>query len=268
MNPRGKRGIFCNRTLNFRSIQAIGYDMDYTLIHYRVEIWEQRAYEHIKKKLEELKWPVSALKFDPALVCRGLIIDTEHGNLVKANRFGFIKSAFHGTKQLDFEDFRKTYARTIVDLSESRWVFLNSLFSISEGCMYAQMVDLLDQKKLPTPMGYSDLYDKVRSSLDAAHMEGDLKQEIMSHPEKFVILDPELTQALLDQKRAGKKLMLITNSEWTYTRAMMTYAFDRFLTDGMTWKDLFDITIVAARKPGFFSFPLFWSAFSLWGYGC
>lgn len=32
------RGIFCSRTLNLRSISAIGYDMDYTLIHYNVAV--------------------------------------------------------------------------------------------------------------------------------------------------------------------------------------------------------------------------------------
>jgi len=30
------RGLFCNRTLNLRGIQAIGYDMDYTLVHSRM----------------------------------------------------------------------------------------------------------------------------------------------------------------------------------------------------------------------------------------
>ena len=33
-----ERNIFTNRTLNMRSIQAIGYDMDYTLIHYDVKL--------------------------------------------------------------------------------------------------------------------------------------------------------------------------------------------------------------------------------------
>ena len=32
------RGIFCSRTLNLRSISAIGYDMDYTLMHYNVMV--------------------------------------------------------------------------------------------------------------------------------------------------------------------------------------------------------------------------------------
>ena len=58
--------------------------------------------------------------------------------------------------------------------------------------------------------------------------------------------------ALLDQKRAGKKLLLITNSEWIYTHDVRSYAVDSFLPDGMKWRDLFDVIIVSARKPEFF----------------
>ncbi|MBX5483678.1 MAG: HAD-IG family 5'-nucleotidase [Myxococcaceae bacterium] len=251
--PSIGRGIFTNRTLNLRSIKAIGYDMDYTLIHYQVEAWERRAYEHIRERLVAESWPVAHLTFDPDLVIRGLIIDLEKGNLIKANRFGFVKKALHGTRPLTFEEQREAYARTIVDLSEPRWIFLNTLFSLSEGCIYAQLVELLDRRELPGVMGYADLYRKVKRHLDAAHMEGRLKAEIISAPERFVTNDEEAPLALLDQKHAGKKLMLITNSEWGYTVPMMTYAFDRFLPKGMTWRELFDVVIVAARKPEFFT---------------
>ena len=254
-----RREIFCNRTLNLRAIRAVGYDMDYTLIHYNVREWEERAYDYLKQYFLTLGWPVQKLKFDSEMVCRGLIIDTEQGNLVKANRFGFIKHVLHGTQPLDFESQREKYSRTIVDLSDRRWLFLNTLFSLSEGCFYAQVVDLLDQRALPEIMGYADLYKRVRNALDFAHMEGKLKADILANPERFVELDAETPLALLDQKNAGKKLMLITNSEWTYTVPMMTYAFDRFLPKGVTWRDLFDVVIVGARKPDFFSHesPLF-----------
>jgi 5'-nucleotidase len=257
--PARERGIFCNRTMNMRSIKAIGYDMDYTLIHYRTEEWERRAYEHLRARLVSRGYPVEALSFDPDLVIRGLIIDTEFGNLLKVNRFGYVKRALHGTTPLDFESQRRTYARTIVDLSEPRFVFLNTLFSLSEGCMYAQLVDLLEMGKLPSTMGYDAVYRLVKSALDEAHMEGHLKAEIIADPDRFVVLDPEAPLALLDQKRAGKKLLLITNSEWHYTEAMMRYAFDRFLPEGTTWRALFDVIIVQARKPEFFmqKSPLF-----------
>ena len=251
--PEPGRGVFCNRTLNMRSVKAVGYDMDYTLVHYKVDAWEQRAYAHLKERLLALNWPVADLAFEPEFVIRGLIIDRELGNVCKANRFGFVKKALHGTRALDFEEQRKVYARTIVDLSEPRWVFLNTCFALSESCMYAQLVDLLDQRALPGVMGYSDLYRFVRSNLDAAHLEGKLKAEIVSDPERFVAADPDTALALLDQKAAGKKLLLITNSDWSYTVAMMKWSLDRFLPQGMTWRELFDVVIVGARKPEFFT---------------
>lgn len=250
--PHG-RGIFCNRTLNLRSVRAIGYDMDYTLVDYRVAAFEQMVYNQARERLGSEGWPVDTLQFDPRMVARGLVIDTELGNLVKANRFGFVKRAMHGTRMLDFAEQRDAYAQTLVDLSDPRWVFLNTLFSLSEGCLYAQAVDLLDQGALPRPFEYASLYRHVRSRVDAQHLEGHLKAEIAAAPERYVVQDPEAALALLDQKAAGKKLMLITNSEWSFTAKMMAHAYDRHLPEGMTWRQLFDLVIVAARKPAFFT---------------
>lgn len=248
------RQVFCNRTLNLRSVKAIGYDMDYTLIHYHVEQWERRVFAHVRERLLSMGWPVEDTAFDPAAVMRGLIIDKTLGNLVKANRFGYIKSVNHGTKPLDFDTQRKTYARTVVSLDESRWIFLNTLFGLSEGHMYCQLVDKLDAGvELPGVQSYSDLYKKVKGAVDLTHMEGQLKAEIIANPDMYVDLDPELPMTLLDQKYAGKKLLLITNSGWKYSKEMMEYAFDAFLPGDMTWQDLFDIIIVSARKPAFFS---------------
>ncbi|GJN06145.1 hypothetical protein PR202_ga23845 [Eleusine coracana subsp. coracana] len=139
------RGIFCTRTLNLRSISVIGYDMDYTLIHYNVKAWEGRAYDYGMENLKSMGFPVDDLQFDPDLVIRGLIIDKEKGNLVKADRFGYIKRAMHV-----------------------------SVFFI--------------------------LFQAVYRALFRAHVEGQLKSEIMAEPERFVEPDPELPLALLDQK--------------------------------------------------------------------
>jgi 5'-nucleotidase len=252
MNP-WKTRLFCNRTLNLRPIRAIGYDMDYTLVEYHAEQWEERAYEYLKQRLIAQGWPVEEFRFDPRLVCRGLLIDVQQGNLVKANRFGFIKRAMHGTQVVEHDAMRALYARTIADSSDRRWVFLNTLFSLSEGCMYAQLIDLLDQKRLPGVVGYEDLYRRVRNAVDSAHAEGRLKAEILATPQKFIRRNPETAQALLDQKFSGKKLLLITNSEWSYTQAVMNYCFDPYLPKDLGWRKLFDVIIVGARKPVFFT---------------
>jgi 5'-nucleotidase len=247
------RGIFCNRTLNLRSVRAIGYDMDYTLVDYRVDTFERMVYAQARERLASEGWPVESLEFDGQMVTRGLVIDTELGNLVKANRFGFVKRAMHGTRMLEFAEQREAYAQTLVDLSDSRWVFLNTLFSLSEGCLFAQAVDLLDQRTLPRVFEYASLYRHVRAGVDAQHMEGRLKAEIAAAPERYVMQDPEAALTLLDQKAAGRKLLLITNSEWSFTAKMMAHAYDRHLPEGMTWRQLFDLVIVSARKPAFFT---------------
>ncbi|KAJ8539766.1 hypothetical protein K7X08_014018 [Anisodus acutangulus] len=257
------RGIFCSRTLNLRSISAIGYDMDYTLMHYNVMAWEGRAYDYCMENLRNVGFPVDGLAFDPALVIRGLVIDKEKGNLVKADRFGYIKRAMHGTRMLSTREVSEIYGRELVDLrKESRWEFLNTLFSVSEAVAYMQMVDRLDEGIIGPdlcPFEYKGLYKAVGKALFRAHVEGQLKSEIMSKPELFVEPDPELPLALLDQKEAGKRLLLITNSDYHYTDKMMQHSFNRYLPNDMSWRDLFEMVIVSARKPEFFqmSHPMY-----------
>jgi 5'-nucleotidase len=248
-----ERRLYCNRTLNLRSIRAVGYDMDYTLVHYRTEEWEREAFRRALEPLAQRGWPVQDFAFDPASVIQGLAFDLELGNLVKATRFGYVIRAHHGTRALSFEEQRAAYASTFVDLSEPRWEFMNTLFSLSEASLFAQLVDLLDSGQLPQALGYRELHRILRSALDEAHNLSELKARIAADPDRFVELDPELPLTLLDQKNAGKRLLLVTNSDWSYTRSMLAYAFDRFLPHGLNWRGLFDLLIVEARKPDFFS---------------
>ncbi|KAF5941424.1 hypothetical protein HYC85_019066 [Camellia sinensis] len=201
-----RRGIFCSRTLNLRSISAIGYDMDYTLMHYNVMAWEGRAYDYCMDNLKNVGFPVAGLAFDPDLVIRGLVIDKEKGNLVKADRFGYVKRA-NAWYNNAINSSCQMYGRELLDLrKENRWEFLNTLFSVSEAVAYMQMVDRLDEGAIASdlgPLDYKGLYKAIHAvgkALFRAHVEGQLKNEIMSKPELFVEPDPELPLALLDQK--------------------------------------------------------------------
>jgi len=254
----GARRIHVNRTLNLRGIRAIGFDLDYTLVHYRTEDWERLAFEHARAGLARRGFPVEDLRFDPGLHTLGLVMDRELGNVVKANRFGFVKRAAHGTRLLDPEELRATYARVQVDLSEPRWDFMNTLFSLSEAALFAGLVDLLDAGRLPPGLSPRELHQAVRESLDAAHFEGELKRDILRDPARFVVPDPELPRALLDLRAAGKRLVVITNSELAYARPILEHALDPYLPRG-GHRALFDLIVVSARKPDFFTgrSPLF-----------
>eukprot|EP01024_Parvocaulis_polyphysoides_P025936 TRINITY_DN2359_c0_g1_i3.p1 TRINITY_DN2359_c0_g1~~TRINITY_DN2359_c0_g1_i3.p1 ORF type:complete len:525 (+),score=97.34 TRINITY_DN2359_c0_g1_i3:818-2392(+) len=259
MYPAGlpHRSVFCSRTLNLRSIKAIGFDMDYTLIHYDVNAWEGRAYQYGLETLHQQGIPVDGLKFDADLIIRGLIVDKELGNLIKVDRFGLVKRGMHGTQMMTPAEIREAYGREYVSLkNEERYNFLNTLFSVSEACLFAQMVDRLDQGLIPMHVGansYQTLYKMVAKALYVTHVEGRLKEEIIQDPAKYVELDPDNAYTLLDARDAGKKLILITNSDYEYTNKMMTFAYEPFLPENMSsWRELFDMVIVLARKPDFF----------------
>ena len=258
-----QRGVFCTRTLDMRGIKGIGYDMDYTLIDYKMILLEERVYHYSKEFLRSKGFPVSGLTFDHDTVVRGLAIDRQLGNTLKVDRFGYVQRATHGTTELSPAEIAEVYGGVPpIDLRDSRWIFLNTLFSVSEGCLYAQLVDRLDSgellQKCQDPFDatrcstYEQLYSAVSRALFKAHVQGTMKAEVMQDPLRFVNVDPAYARTLLDQRAAGKKLMLITNSDWVYTSTMMHAIYDASLPQGKTWRDLFDLVIVSACKPEFF----------------
>lgn len=247
-----ERGVFANRTLNLRAVQAIGYDMDYTLIHYRSEEWERAAFEHARAVLARRGWPVDPLLFDPEQFTIGLVFDLELGNLLKASRFGYVSRSRHGNSMLAFEQQRKLYQDTVIELSEPRFEFMNTLFELSRASLWTQLVEIHDRQPLDGVSSYADLYRIVDHALDESHNAGALKADIVADPARFVDLDPDIVTTLSDQRAAGKQLLLITNSDWAYAQQMMHHCIDPFCDDGETWRDLFDVVIVSAAKPSFF----------------
>ena len=119
--------------------------------------------------------------------------------------------------------------------------------------MYAQLVDRIDAGRLARGLNYRDLWLHVHRALDDAHAEGRMKAEIGADPAAYVVPDPDVALSLLDQKAAGKQLLLITNSEWPFTRAIMSAVPRPVAAAGHHVASLFDLVIVGARKPEFFA---------------
>lgn len=81
--------VFCNRELQFSNIEAIGFDMDYTLVQYKQPAFDQLAFDGAKEKLVyKLGYPkeVLDLEYDHEFWTRGLIIDIQKGNFLKIDR--------------------------------------------------------------------------------------------------------------------------------------------------------------------------------------
>ena len=250
MNQPGH--IFVNQSLNLEKISAIGYDMDYTLVHYHPHGWEQRAYDTLLEYIHHHHTDTPPLSFNPKAVIRGLIIDIELGNILKVCQFGQVKTAYHGNNQLSKTDINHIYGKETIHLSKSRYVFLNTLFSLSIGCLFTQLVESNDQHQLNKTYTYHNLYTILQKATEYTHLESTLKNEIMQNPHHYIHLNPITVEALKEQKACGKQLFLVTNSNWQYTDAVMSHAFNPYLENN-NWQSLFSLIVCSAQKPRFFS---------------
>lgn len=76
-----------------------------------------------------------------------------------------VKRAMHGTRMMSWQEIRQFYGREVVNLRhEGRWVFLNTLFSVSEAVMYMQVcvcVHDMSTGRAYTPSTYKECVDTL-----------------------------------------------------------------------------------------------------------
>jgi HAD superfamily 5'-nucleotidase-like hydrolase len=247
--------VFVNRTLNLKKIKYIGLDMDHTLVRYNSQAFEGLSYSTIVEKLIlKRNYPATLkkLEFDYNFAIRGLVIDRKKGNLLKLNRYAAIRASYHGLKPLDFKTHQKLYRSTYIDLGVSDYMAIDTFFSISLAVLYAQIVDLKDSDTSNSYPEYAQIADDILYALDEAHRDGSLKDEVKKNLDKYIIKDPKVVEGLEKFRKHGKKLFVLTNSDYHYTKLLMDYAINPFLKDHKTWSDLFELVITFAHKPKFF----------------
>lgn len=249
-NPK----VFVNRILNMRKIRLIGVDMDHTLIRYNSEVFEELVYQLITEQLVQLKnYPaeIKQFSFNYHDAIRGLVIDTKNGNILKLSRYGAIRHSYHGTQAISFSEQQEIYRSIYVDLGDPNYMPIDTSFSISFCVLYSQLIDLKDKLAAQMPT-YQNIAVDVQWCIDKVHSDGSLKNIIAKDLKKYVIKEKEVVDGLKHFLRHGKKMFILTNSEYSYTRTLLDYAINPFLEQGETWRDLFEYVITLANKPRFF----------------
>lgn len=246
--------VYVNRTLNLKRIRYIGLDMDHTLIRYHSEEFERLSHSVIKEKLVKNKnYPeaIKALEFDYNTAIRGLVIDRKKGNVLKLNRHSSIRASYHGLVPLDYKTQQKMYKSTYIDLGDKDYLTVDTTFSLSFATLFLQLVEL----KKSSPADYPDfvtMSDDVLNMLDEAHRDGSLKNEVQKNLGKYLVKDPKVVAGLEKYKRHGKKIFVLTNSDYFYTKALLDYAINPFLQQHKSWEELFEVVVTFAQKPRFF----------------
>jgi len=250
--PRKER-VFVNRNLRLPSIGAIGFDLDHTLAHYDPVQVEELAFQATKQKLVRKRGYPSAIadiRYDPEFVIRGLVIDRRKGNILKMNYHNYVTRAFHGRKELGREQL-KVYRKRRINLSSHRYVSVDTLFHLPEVYLYLSIIDSIEERG--EKPDYMKIYKDVRETIDEAHADGSIKNVIRRNPARFIRSAPRLAQVLDQFRLWGKRLFLLTNSEYYYTDVLMRHLFRKEIEkDGRRWQDFFHVIVCEAEKPAFF----------------
>jgi HAD superfamily 5'-nucleotidase-like hydrolase len=254
IDPRHQ--IYCNRSLNMKSIKAIGFDMDYTLALYDPKTFETLAYKETLKKLVTLGYPdeILAWEFDTEYMIRGLVIDKKNGNILKLDRHRYVKLAFHGFEPLSRADRHQIYHSNIIrSYEEPDFALIDTLFTLADAFLFSQLAELKEKKPELLKKDFPAIYKDVRNAIDLCHRDGSIKSEVARNPSRYIEHDPNFLPCIKKLKEAGKQVFIATNSLWDYTNVVMNHLFGNPQGNlDTSWVDLFDLVITGSAKPGFF----------------
>ncbi|MBL0277717.1 MAG: HAD-IG family 5'-nucleotidase [Anaeromyxobacter sp.] len=249
-----ERQVFVNRNLRMDKIEAVGFDMDYTLAIYQLRELEDLAFRMtVARLVAHHGYPaaLSAARYDPAFVIRGLVVDKQHGNLFKMDRHNHVGRGTHGRRPIPDAALQRLYREEKIHLSSPRFAWIDTLFALPEACLFAEAIELLEAGG--GAVDYVRLYDDIREAIDTVHRDGSLKVVVRADLARYLVKDPELGGALHRLRSGGKKLFLLTNSLADYTDAVMRHVLDGLLPEYPSWRNYFDAVVTGAQKPGFFS---------------
>jgi len=266
--PISRNDVFCNRELKLSGIQAVGFDMDYTIAQYKQPAFDRLAFNGAKEKMvKDFGYPEELLdvEYDHTFWVRGLIIDTQRGNFLKIDRHKYVRVAYHGFTPISSRTRKDIYSRffnQVPSFSEKQYINMDTLFQFVDASLFATIIEMKDKGNFESLdfKTYDEMYKDVRACVDLCHRDGVIKDEVARNPEKYIVLDDDLVPMLKQFREDGIKTFLLTNSYWEYTSDAMNYLFHQKDADPETklkneWVDLFDVVVVGSCKPAYLLDP-------------
>jgi len=274
------------QSIRLSQIDALGFDLDHTLIRYKIHNLNVLVHSVIVNFLTQKKHysnVIRTLQYNSELVSRGLVYHTSTGNFLKLAADNHIVRAMHGTDLMTTTDIQSTYGKDGIlqnydplDNTHSVYVTLFTYFELASIGIIGTLIDLVDQgcpyesdemnqqfreqwlskstDETKTEDGknrYSQLLLDVLASFEDQWLDytkGDYFTAIRSNPGHYCYKRPDIVQWLktLRQKQPQLTLFTITNSRYDYSKMLLDYSF------GPEWESLFDIFVAEGTKPQYF----------------
>ena len=248
--------IYANTYVNLGSAKVVGFDYDYTLVSYKPAILHL-IYDLAKEQLvSKFKYPKDLLLelpgYDPRFAIRGLAVDLDKAWICMLTLRYRVSIAFYGRERVDPKVVARTYRSETgsgilpPEERKQRLKPLNDLFSTAEACLLADVVQWFRRRGIP--FDPRSVVTDVLAAITQAHVSGDLHRIVGDDLEKYIEPDGRgLLQVLDTFRSAGKQLMLVSNSPFEFVNKGMNHVC------GKDWRSRFDVVVVSAGKPGFYT---------------
>lgn len=253
---------------------CIGFDLDNTLLRYNLSEMVALEYEVLAQFLVETKGYSAQYLYRPMhenmdFLQKGLIIDFARGNVLKIAYDGFILKVSHGTKQLTDEQIAAIYG------TERKWSATNGFcenmlaawqtdlslemrtlldyFDMPASLVFARIVDSLDAEATQPIQKYTiwpHILDGLGEIFTREHFENGRSQyfaKLKKEPKRYVRKTDDCVKKWLVELKKHKAVFLLTGSHIDFANLTATTAL------GENWRELFDIVVCFAKKPGFFT---------------
>ena len=255
---------------------SVGFDLDHTLIRYKLEPFTSFLYELIRDHVvAHSHYPtrIKSVPLDQNVMHKALVWDAHTGNTLKLSSTKRVLAASHGClldsdspmqpRMLSAEAIAAAYPAPLSDFDGARhprWFPFYTYFEMPSLPLVQMMVECTDRGLLTDPRSlvgrdvaagqpYGHIFPALSAAFEfhlASGNQGSYFSAFRADPSRFVERRPEIAQWLRDLRESGHFVFLATNSKFDYCDLLCTYSF------GPDWQSLFDITIVDAKKPSWF----------------
>jgi len=257
LNPISMDAVFTNNEISFRHINCYGFDYDYTLAIYSDELHNLIYQMAIDNLITKYGYPKALLdyKYDAGFPIRGLHFDTEKGYLMKLDSFSHVQlgSVYRGLQKVVDRDVVKECGGTLISVDQINLGRKKSgstiyqqmdSFSLPFLSLLSNVIEHFVSTNIPFDPGY--IYHDVNKATQDIHTSGMMHQAIVDDLDRFLPKKAGL-ESYLNGLVDNNKLFIITNSSFKFVNRGLIHLL------GPYWRDLFDVVVVNARKPKFFT---------------
>ena len=227
-------------SVDFSEIDAVGFDLDHTLALYDDAAVNLLAARETVPRLNAAGYAAAELPAERIQAgARGLSMDLRHGGVIKIASDGRVRLARRGPRWLSDDAIRAHYAHHDPADETATW-HVNSPFDAPTLWFFSMLAG-------GRPDGDdARLLRDIRTSLDASHTRGELKQLVAQDLRRFVAPAGDVGPGVERWRRAGKRTFVVTNSDPDFAGRVLEHVL------GPGWTSLFDLVVTDAHKPRFF----------------